>query len=362
MEQYYEAGPAEGGPGEGMPPPGGPAPGRPPYAAMYQPKKTGTGKTILFVIAALFLLGSLFLNVMLFVMLIGATLGGTLGEKLNEVYVTGDKSARDAIAVVDVRGLIFDEDMFGRGVVKDVKEKLDRAGDSDNVKAIILAVDSPGGSITASDILHRKIQQVKAESNKKIVVLMKNVGASGGYYISVPADYIVAYPTTITGSIGVVVSTLNYQGLFDKIGLKEVVIKSGEKKDMLSGAREITEEERKIITDIVMEMHQRFVTIVADGRKLAVPEVEKLADGRIFSASQALKEKLIDEIGYFEDAEAAAKKLAGLSQYRVIRYERPKTFMESLLEGYAGAPRRVSIEDFLPKDRVSFMYLWQSGY
>ena len=356
MEQYYEAGP--GGPGQGM----GQPPGGMPYGTMYQPRQRGTGKTVLIVIAVLFLLGSLFLNVMLFVMLVGGAVGGTLGEEFNEVYVSGDRSAKETIAVIDVRGLIFDEELYGRGVVKDVKEKLDKAGDNESVKAIMLAVDSPGGSITGSDILHRKIQQIKSEKKKKIVVLMKNVGASGGYYISAGADYIVAYPTTITGSIGVVVNTLNYQGLFDKIGLKEVVIKSGEKKDMLSGAREITEEEKKIITDIVMEMHQRFVGIVADGRKLPVPDVEKLADGRIFSASQALEKKLIDQIGYFEDAEAAAKKLADLSRYRVIRYEKPKTFMESLLEGYAGAPRRASLEDFLPKDRVSFMYLWQTGF
>lgn len=364
MEQFFNLNESKNEGPQQAPPVQPPRPIGPSYYPQHPQKKRSAGKIILFILAGLFILGSLTLNVILFFIIIGGGFGAPSADKFHEELVSGSSYAKDTIAIIDVKGIIIDEEIFGKSVMKLMTEQLDKAGKSENVKAVILEVDSPGGSITASDILYKRILELKKRDGKKVVVLIKNLGASGAYYISAPADHIIAYPTAITGSIGVIVSTFNFKGLMEKIGLKEIVIKSGEKKDILSATREMTPEEEKIIKDIVMEMHKRFVNVVADGRKITESEVEKIADGRIFSASQALELKLIDSIGYYEDAESIARKLASISSnYKVVRYMRQKGFMESFLEGYQKMPaRQVTLEDILPKDRVSFMYIWSTGY
>jgi len=362
VEQFFDADERT----KGVPPSGGaPQMGtpreRPRYGA--PPKKRSAGRTVLLAFGILIVFGSFFLNLIFFFWIAVMGFRPSVSDSFKEVFISGDRHARDVVAVIEIDGVIMGDVGFGRDMVALAKRQLDMAGDDDRVKSVILSVDSPGGSMTATDILHKYVLEFKQKKKKKVVVLIKDLAASGGYYISAPADRIIAYPTAVTGSIGVIWPHYNYAGLFEKIGLQDKSIKSGDKKDMSSGSREMTPQERDIIKGIVMEMHQRFVKIVSDGRKLSMSQVEKLADGRVFSASQALKAGLIDKIGYFEEAEAAASELAGLTRYKVITYRKQKGFMESLLEGYQGrAVRNVSFEDLLPKGRVSFMCLWQPDY
>jgi len=300
--------------------------------------------------------GSILMNILLLAMIFS---GGKAG--VTEEFVTGEASARQKIALMDVRGVIIDEDFWGRGLVRRVKEFIKRADEDPSVKAVILNIDSPGGGITASDILHREI--VKLKSKKKVVVLMGDLATSGAYYISAPADWIVAHPTTVTGSIGVVLHGLNYQGLFEKIGLKEITIKSAEKKDILSPSRAMTPEEEAILKGLIGEMHERFLEVVKEGRKLKDEDLKLARDGRILSAKQALEEHLIDEIGYLDEAVQAAKRLSGISEAKVVRYKE----LPGLLGLLFGAKRSggsldsAILQGLFRQAGAKFMYLWVPG-
>jgi len=253
--------------------------------------------------------------------------------------VVKDEGGKDKIVIVSLSGVIAEESVFMSGVaaLKEVAGQLKQAREDDAVRAVIFEVNSPGGSMTASDILHRHITKTK-DKGKKIVVLMQNTATSGAYYVSAPADYIMAHPTTITGSIGVLISSLNMEGLFQKIGLKDVTIKSGDKKDLLSPFRTMTEEERALLQDIVDEMYERFLEIVAQGRGMDINKVRKLADGRVYTAKAAQEAGLIDGIGYMEDAIDKAKSLSGLTKARVVRYKKRWRLLEFLRRGAQKEP------------------------
>ena len=173
------------------------------------------------------------------------------------------------------------------------------------MRAVVLEVDSPGGEVTAADIIYNAV--VKTRAKKPVVVYMDSLAASGGYYISCGGKYLMANETTITGSIGVIIQTLNYEQLFNKIGLASVVFKSGKFKDMLNGARPITPEERDYIQSFVMKTYDKFLGIVARERNLPAESLRNtVADGRILSGKDALEDKLIDGLGQIEDAFAKA--------------------------------------------------------
>ena len=204
------------------------------------------------------------------------------------------------------------------------------------VKAIILVVNSPGGGITASDVIYNELLKFKkSDPSRKIVALFGDLAASGGYYVACAADRVVAHPTTITGSIGVLISTLNVKGLGEKIGIKDVTIASGENKDMLNPFKDLTETQQKLLQATVDEMYKRFVRIVAEGRHLSEDEVTKVADGRILTAPQALESKLIDRIGYWDDAMEETRHLLKVRAVKVVRYREPFSFsffMEAVQE------------------------------
>jgi protease-4 len=221
------------------------------------------------VLLALFLAlcASLFFNLILMA-LVGATEAENLavrsfGPNLSELVVEEGKSGAGKIAVIPVQGVIHNDETteWGTSMVDDIKTALQTALDDDEVKAIVLAVDSPGGEVTASDIIYN--EAAKAQKEKPVVVAMSSLAASGAYYIACAADWIVANPTTFTGSIGVIIQSLNYEGLFDKVGLDAVVFKSGKIKDMLSGSRPITEDERADVEGMVKQVYERFLGIVA---------------------------------------------------------------------------------------------------
>lgn len=197
-----------------------------------------------------------------------------------------------------------------------------RATLDEDVQAIILDVDSGGGGITASDVIYNALVVFKAAQEGRVVVsIFGDVAASGAYYIAAASDYILARPTTVTGSIGVLIQTLNFHELGVKYGIKDVTIKSGKYKDILNPLQDVSDEHRAVLQALVDEMHARFIDIVCEGRNLPIEEVKQMADGRVFVAGQALDMGLIDEVGYWEDAMVRTAELLGTDGIRVYRYE-----------------------------------------
>ncbi len=237
--------------------------------------------------------------------------------------------------------------------------EIEAARQDENVIAILVVVDSPGGGVTASDVIYNALLRFR-ESNakRKVVVLMRDVAASGGYYISAAADKIVAHRTTITGSIGVLISSANFKGLGDKLGVKDVTIKSGKNKDILNPLRDVTVEETNLLQQVVNDMYERFVSIVARGRAIEMAKVRKLADGRIYTAPQALELQLIDQIGYEEDAIKLVKELTAEKKFRLIRYKKTRSLVE-LFGANAGASLRLPLPERWQARWPAVQYLWQ---
>lgn len=227
----------------------------------------------------------------------------------------------DKIAIVEIRGVIAQSS----GIIEEIHQYLE----DDGVKAIILRIDSPGGGVGPSQEIHREI--IKVKEKKKIVTSMGSVAASGGYYIACASDLIVANPGTITGSIGVLMEFTNIEELFKKIGIKGVVLKSGEHKDIGSPFREMTPEEKMIIQEVIDNVHQQFIKAVAEGRKLDPLKVTQIADGRILTGEQAKQLGLVDQIGNLDDAIDATAKLVGIEGKPDILYPKKKFSIWELL-------------------------------
>ncbi|MFH0963422.1 MAG: signal peptide peptidase SppA [Planctomycetota bacterium] len=282
------------------------------------------------------------------------------GPVLNEAYIEGKRVDPDRIAVIDLSGPIFEYGGTYHGPVEVLSEAFRKAAADDRVRTLILEVNSPGGGVTASDELVRKMEEFQ-RGGRKVVVLMKDIAASGGYYVSAGADSIIAQPTTVTGSIGVIIASFNYKGLADWAGVKQVTFKSGAVKDILSPMRDVTEEETKLIQEIVEAMFRRFKEVVMRGRKGKMTEAdfEQVADGRILTAEQAKELHLIDGIGYLGDAIAEAKRLAGAPQASVVRYWRKPGLAAMLLA--ARSEMRLFPWEAEARERRSwspFLYMW----
>lgn len=236
----------------------------------------------------------------------------------------GHKGSSDKVAVILLRGLISSSipGNVGDSMVDDLRFALEQARNDDNVRAVVLEIDSPGGEVTASDVIYNAV--VKTRAKKPVVVYMDSVAASGGYYVACGGKYLMANETTITGSIGVIIQTLNYEQLFNKIGLAAVVFKSGKFKDMLNGARPITPEERDYVQSFVMNTYEKFLGIVAKERNLPADALRNgIADGRILSGNDARDNHLIDGLGQIEDAYRKARELGDASGATVVRYNPP---------------------------------------
>ncbi|WP_414055172.1 signal peptide peptidase SppA [Macrococcus equi] len=234
------------------------------------------------------------------------------------------------IARIEVDGVIQDtgapgifEDA-GYNHAKTLKE-LEKIKEDDNIKGLMLVVNSPGGGVYESAEIHDAIKAIK-KSGKKVYVAMKNMAASGGYYISAPADKIYASSETITGSLGVIMQSMNYKELADKYGVKFNTIKSGPHKDIMSPTKEMDEEERKILQSFVDESYAAFVKVISEGRHIPTEQVKKIADGRIYSGLQAKKLKLIDEIGLEKDALKAMKADLNAKNAQVIEFNSDDSF------------------------------------
>lgn len=269
---------------------------------------------------------------------------------------------RPAVGIVRVEGTVVsgggDSSLLASSQARSdrVVQDLRRAARDPAVGAIVLRINSPGGSVVASDEIHQAVLEV----DKPVVASMGEVAASGGYYIAAAADRIVANPATLTGSIGVITMVPNVEELLSKIGVEMIVIKSGALKDELSSYREITEEEKQLWQKVIDEAYEQFVGVVADGRGMDMNEVKALADGRVYTGRQALELGLVDELGNLPDAIALAADLGGIvGKPRIIEYRRPPTLLELLLSSLAGGPGNVTLDEFLGVERrFSLQYLW----
>jgi protease-4 len=281
---------------------------------------------------------------------------------LTEIWSSGPMSAETKVVRIPITGFITlnaKESVFGSSLSSTAMAlaAIKRATMDDNIKAIILDVNSGGGGITASDIVYHALMKFKEyDPDRKIVAIFGDVAASGAYYISMASDYIVARPTTVTGSLSVIMQSVNVYELAQKIGIQDVTITSGNNKDMLNPLKQVNPDQQALLKIIIEQMHERFVEVIVQGRKLTKEEVNKLADGRIFTAKQALEQELIDEIGYYEDAQDICADLLDVEDIRVYKYEQQFDW-KSVLGMYG----RFNLADLLKmkNTETTFQYRWQ---
>ena len=286
-----------------------------------------------FVVGGLVALGLVGLTIVALVLILSAG-GLTAPAVYDEEYVAGDGS--DVIAVVPVEGTIAPADNTVGGTQptttpEGLADALRQAGQDTSVVAVVLEINSPGGGVTAGDEMHQSILDFKKNTGKPVVVSMGDTAASGGYYISTAADRIVANETTLTGSLGVIIPLNNYAEAADKYGIKQVVIKSGKYKDMGSAFREMTPDEREIFQTIVNQDYAEFVDVISEGRDIPEDRVREIADGRVYSGSQAKDLGLVDSFGSLDEASAIAGRLAGERDTTVVRYVQEPTLTETVL-------------------------------
>jgi len=262
---------------------------------------------------------------------------------LPELLVAG----KEGVAIVRVEGPIMDS--------AQAVEELQAFGEDPLVKAIVVRIDSPGGGVAPSQEIYNAVKRVRKEQNKTVIASMGTVAASGGYYIAVATDRILANPGTLTGSIGVIMQMANFQEILEKIGVKSVVVKTGKFKDLGSPFRPMLEEERELLESVMQDTLSQFIEAVADGRSMESAEVEQLADGRVFTGRQAKSVLLIDEIGDLHDAIKLAGELSGIEGTpRVLETTKPFSFQEFLESSFLGSVRSLAPSRF----SAPLLYLW----
>ncbi len=320
--------------------PSSPPPSPPVIAASAEPR---SGRPWIWVLGIVLVLGLAALGILMkgasFVMNLAepAEFAHLGGSRLFEVSVDNE-SASDKIAIIKVDGIITGSalEMYGLDMVESIKDQFELAAKDSDVKAVILKVNSPGGEVMASDDIAQIIRNFQKKTKKPVIASMGSLAASGGYYVSAPCRWIVANDLTITGSIGVIMQTVNYRGLMDKVGIQPMVFKSGRHKDMLSWTKDpedIDPAERQMVMDMIMETYGRFTQVVSEGRgaAAAINQTEgrpladnwkDFADGRILTGSKAFDLGFVDELGNFETAVKTAEKLAKIAgKAHLIRYQ-----------------------------------------
>jgi len=291
-------------------------------------------------------------------------------QPLEETVLQGQ--GQNKILLIDISGVISEKKSEGLGftqktsLVDRVNEELQKAEGDSSIVGAIIKINSPGGSVTATDIIYHELMKFKKKTDMKILACLTGMATSGGYYIASGADEIIAHPTAITGGIGVIAMKFNVEKLLSKIGIQGETIKSADKKDIWTPLRPSTPEETQIIQTIIDTLHERFVDVVHSGRgsRLSRREIERLADGRIFTADQALEAKLIDTVGYLDEAVEEMKTSLDLKEAKVVTYCRPGSYRGTI---YSGLPETSHNEINLisingngldPLSGIRFMYLW----
>ncbi len=340
----------------------------PPLPRAAPPHRRHTALWVLLALFGILLIGSLFLN---------AALSGAVRERiasrasdhdhgvdefpdLTEVWSWGEGTVK--VARIFVEGVILrdvEDGLFSTPVnmVDAALAQIRAAQADDEVKGILLEVDSPGGGITASDEIYRALRRFRDSSEGRVVVVfMRDLAASGGYYVAMAGDWLIAQPTTVLGSIGVIMQSLNIKGLSEKIGVTDVTIKSGANKDLLNPFTDVDPAQRKLLQDMIDAMYEHFLGIVQASRpNIPAAELRALADGRLFVGPQAERLKLVDEIGFWDDALARVAELLDVDTVKVIRYEQPVDFWNWLMS--VRSPIQPS--SWRAQMRPRFLYLWQ---
>jgi protease-4 len=289
-----------------------------------QPRKSRTALIVVIVLCGIVLFGGLVMVMM------SATPGSFTAM------------SGDAIALVHVQGIIAESTGGGplglgsESGTQTIVNQLEQAGRDRSVKAVVIRINSPGGSAAASQEIYDAVKRLRDEHSKPVIASMGDMAASGGYYIAAGADEIYANPATLTGSIGVIMQSINLTSLFERYGIKSDTIKSGPYKDTGSMWRNMTEEERKYWQLMVDDVYDQFVQAVAEGRSMEVAEVKKLADGRVFTGQQALDFGLVDQLGGLRDALESAKRKAGITGLATIKDLRHKTFLDEIMSSQSG--------------------------
>lgn len=296
-------------------------------------------------------------------------------QTLDETVVINEGGWAPAkIVMIDIDGIILNSEKFrllgeGENPVSLFVEKLDKAAADKSVKAVVLRINSPGGGVTASDLMYGELLEFKrkTEGKRPVVAVLLDVAASGGYYVACGADEIVAHPTTVTGSIGVIMQLFSFSGTMGKIGAESTAIKSGAMKDAGSPFKKLQPEERAIFQELVDQFFDRFVEVVVRGRpKMTEARIRELADGRVYSAQQALELGFIDRIGTLRDALASLKEKIGAKKVRVVIYHRPLGWKPNVYaQAPAGPPQMNLVNVEIPNDfalpQARFLYMWAPG-
>jgi protease-4 len=300
--------------------------------------------------------------VLSFALAVSGCIKVNIGEEvqpLTEQTISG--SGRDKILVLDIAGVIIGgeigsplSDRKKPGLIARMREALDRARKDRDVKAVVLRINSPGGGVTASDTLYHELLTFKEETGVVMVAHIMDVGASGGYYAALAADAITAQPTSVTGSIGVIMYRVDATGLLQKIGVQASEISSGDRKSFGSPLRPLSDDERKVFQGVIDSLFDRFTGLVASSRKLAPDAVRKVADGRILTSQEARAAGLIDGIGYIEDAVELARKKANLPKAKVVMYLRPGEYRNNL---YSLNLVNIDLGE-LSDPGAKFLYIW----
>ena len=333
----------------------------------YRPHRSSAGFWIVIVLLVLGLGASLFLNIGLAAALFGKSASAFTDTdagvdefpQLQEVWSYGDgdvKAVRIALTGVIMRE--GDDGLFAapQDRIAMIEAQIRAAQNDDDVKAIILEVDSPGGGITPSDELYRALMGFKESATGRVVVVfMRDLAASGGYYVAMAGDWLIAEPTTVVGSIGVIMQSLNLKGLSEKLGVRDVTIKSGANKDLLNPFNDVPPEQLALLQGMIDSMYEHFVGIVARSRSIELGELKKLADGRIFVAHEALDLKLVDQIGYWDDVLARTAAMLDVDQVKVVRYEHHTDFFE----WFSSMRSSLKPSSWLDLHRPRLLYLWQ---
>jgi protease-4 len=290
-------------------------------------------------------------------------------ESFEEIVVE-EGSAVEKILLIDIDGPISNrpkKTLVGfrsdTGMVDRIREILKKAEKDKNIKGILLRVNSPGGTVTSSDIIYHEIKSFKERFKVKVYVSVIDVAASGGYYVALAGDSIMVHPTSLVGSIGVLALKLNLESLMDKVGVEWEVVKSSQKKDFMSPFRPLTKEERVLFQETIDRYYDRFVDLVVLNREgLDVKEVRALADGRVYNARQALNNDLVDSIGYLKDLVELAKKELDQPDLKVVTYSRPREYKSNYYSSMGSTPKinLINLDLGFDWNQISpqFLFLW----
>ncbi len=325
------------------------------------------------------------IRAILVVLVLGAMLGGcdsgiqwvirpmSADKKLKETVLRADAGlfVTDKILVLDVDGMLFNQRRKGlfaptENPVAVWVEKLDKAQADSDIKAVVLRINSPGGGVTASDIMYRRLKDFRSKRPIPVIAIIEDVGASGAYYLACGADEIMAHPSSVTGSIGVMVQTISFAGTMSMLRIDARAVTSGPRKDMASPFKPLDPKDLAILQAMVDEFYEQFLKIVGESRsELTAETIRRLADGRVFTGSQAKANGLVDRLGYVWDAIDLAKEKTGSKRVKVVMYHRPLGHRSNAYSAGPPPPANaqvnlinISAGDLLVSAQPKFLYLW----